>query len=89
MLAFRPADLEDLENSTAMECPTNENLRNTLQGFHDELLRHCNHPPPEPEAEEGQEEQQPTWGEKLLALVASAEEKKADGGEEEPGNIII
>ena len=78
MLAFRPPDLES-DDPTKMECPTSEKLRGDLQNFHDDLLKHSNHPPPEPEEEP--EEKPLTLGERLLALVASAEEKKDDGGE--------
>jgi len=45
LLAFTKQNLEDPEEQ--YQSPIGEDLREMLTSFHQELLRHSNHPPPE------------------------------------------
>jgi len=76
LLSFKEEKAED----TSPKSPVGLDLRNFLTTFHDELLRHANHHPPEDgeqkqleEAKKAEEENM-SWTEKLLALVASKKE---------------
>lgn len=82
LLSFTKQDLEDPNNQNVS--PVGEDLRCQLREFHAELLRHCNHPPPEedesikPEEEKAAETKQVSWGEKILSLVSSKQEEKQE-----------
>ena len=83
LLSFTKQNLEDPE--ARYQSPIGEDLRETLNTFHMELLRHSNHPPPE-EGEKAQVEdataanaKQVSWTEKLLSLILSKQEEKQLG----------
>lgn len=83
-------ELEEVRLGIKLDCPCSDGLRTSLMSFHDELLQHCNHPPPEEEEEaEGQEkvkEKPMSWSEKLLALVARVEEAhEQEHSDNQPG----
>ena len=64
------------------QCPIGTDLRKKLGGFHSELLRHCNHHPPDEDATKELEEakktsaRQLTWTDKILALVLGKKDAK-------------
>ena len=94
LLSFRKEDLEceEVRLGIKLDCPCSDNLRRDLKIFHDELLRHCNHPPPEEEEAEGEEEKAEekslSWSEKLLALVARVEDSKDEGLEDSRPGVL-
>jgi len=83
LLAFTKHVLEDPE--AQIQSPVGEDLREMLNGFHLELLRHSNHPPPEEDEAAKVEDaaaadaKQVSWTEKLLSLIVSKQEEKQTG----------
>jgi len=83
LLAFTKQNLEDPDAQN--QSPIGEDLRNMLKGFHLELLRHSNHPPPEEdeaakvESAMAADAKQVSWTEKLLSLIISKQEEKPTG----------
>ena len=83
LLAFTKQDLDDPE--AQYQSPIGEDLRDMLNHFHLELLRHSNHPPPEEDETANTEDaaaanaKQVSWTEKLLSLIMSKQEEKQLG----------
>ena len=61
--------------------PCAKELQDALNGFHQSLLQHCDHPPPEQEegADDSDDAPKASLGEKLLALLLGKDEVKDDG----------
>ena len=85
-MAFTKQNLEDPE--AQYQSPIGEDLRDMLNGFHQELLRHSNHPPPEEDELAKLEEaaaadaKQMSWSDKVLSLIMliiSKREEKQQG----------
>jgi ryanodine receptor 2 len=80
LLSFRKEimEMEEERLGIKLDCPCSEGLRHHLTNFHQELLDHCHHPPPEDEEADEKhmtEEKTVSWGERLLALVARVEDQ--------------
>ena len=89
VLAFRKEDLED-DDSTKIQCPCSDSIRNHLLDFHGALLNHSGHPAPETEEETEEEPKELSWAEKLLALIKSKEDINEDlTSDEKPGENIM
>jgi len=93
LLAFTKQNLEDPE--AQILSPIGDDLRDMLTGFHLELLRHSNHPPPEEDETAKMEDaaaadaKQVSWTEKLLSLIISKQEKKSPGPVTNGPGIVI
>ena len=82
LLSFTKVSLADPEQIVS---PIGDELRDMLNGFHLELLRHCNHPPPADDKEKELEEAKKaeaelmSWSDKLLTLITSKSQQKPEG----------